>query len=176
MMISERVKTRILSQDKDHPENVAVVNSVGEIADQVDDVGRLVANLYDLSTKNENLVMLGKKVGALRPEGVTDDEYRSLIHSQIIKNTSEITIMDIEEFLVSLISSTQAIVHDHGNMTFSVVAIGRLTSSERKLINQFSLIPTPAGVQFLGIAETGVTARLGKTNTRMGRVRMGGTS
>jgi hypothetical protein len=81
-----------------------------------------------------------------------DPEYRMLIRSQIVKNSSHATGEDILAALSYLFPDAPIAVTDNYDMTFSL-AVGRaLTSIEKAIIAQLDLLPRPSSVALTSIS------------------------
>lgn len=94
---------------------------------------------------------------------LSDEIYRLVLKSKVVKNTSDATIMDVEEGVLSFITSTNVHVIDNQDMTFSLIFIGQISDVERYVIDNYDLIPRPQGAEFLGFTQTALSPRIGKS-------------
>lgn len=85
---------------------------------------------------------------------MTDDLYRIVIKSKIVKNNSEATIDSIMQSVNFMLPNSQTLrVTDNENMSFSIEFYGNISQLERWALLNVNLIPKPQGVQFNGFLE-----------------------
>lgn len=87
-------------------------------------------------------------------EQMSDDLYRLVIKSKIVKNNSAATIEDILDGMNFLLPNAEVLrVTDNEDMSFSVEFYGNITELERWALLNASLVPKPQGVRFNGFLE-----------------------
>lgn len=87
-------------------------------------------------------------------EQMSDDLYRLVIKSKIIKNNSDATIESILYGMNFLLPNAEVLrVTDGENMSFSVEFYGNITNLERWALLNVDLVPKPQGVRFNGFLE-----------------------
>lgn len=85
---------------------------------------------------------------------MSDDLYRLVIKSKIIKNNSDATIDSILYGMNFLLPNADVLrVTDGEDMSFSVEFYGRITNLERWALLNAKLVPKPQGVRFNGFLE-----------------------
>lgn len=85
---------------------------------------------------------------------MSDDLYRLVIKSKIVKNNSSATIEDILFNMNFLLPNANVLrVVDNEDMSFSVEFYGKITELERWALLNASLVPKPQGVKFNGFLE-----------------------
>lgn len=85
---------------------------------------------------------------------MSDDLYRLVIKSKIIKNNSDATIESILHGMNFLLPNAEVLrVTDNENMSFSVEFYGNITDLERWALLNARLVPKPQGVRFNGFLE-----------------------
>lgn len=85
---------------------------------------------------------------------MSDDLYRLVIKSKIIKNNSDATIESILYGMNFLLPNADVLrVTDGENMSFSVEFYGNITNLERWALLNMQLVPKPQGVMFNGFLE-----------------------
>jgi len=85
---------------------------------------------------------------------MSDDLYRLVIKSKIVKNNSATTIEDILAGMNFLLPNAEFLrVTDDEDMSFSVEFYGNITKLERWALLNASLVPKPQGVRFNGFLE-----------------------
>jgi len=85
---------------------------------------------------------------------MSDDLYRLVIKSKIVKNNSAATIEDILTGMNFLLPNAEVLrVTDDEDMSFSVEFYGNITELERWALLNASLVPKPQGVRFNGFLE-----------------------
>lgn len=94
---------------------------------------------------------------------LSDEIYRMVLKSKVIKNTSPATIMDIERGISSFVKSSNVHVIDGQDMSFRVKFIGKLTTVEKYVMDNYDIIPRPQGVKFSGYTQTEISPMLGKS-------------
>ena len=138
----------------------------------------LIGRIIGVERKHEERVLNGNSIGyedaicgndyaiceAIDWSQATDlsnEIYKMILKSKVIKNHSDTTISDIELGVSQLIQSSDVIVIDGKDMTFRLVFDGTLTDVERYAIEEYDIIPRPQGVEFLGYIETETTPLVG---------------
>lgn len=120
------------------------------------------------SLGNKSCVM-GNKYAMCSPvswsdsKDLSDQVYRMVLKSKVIKNTSRATIMDIERGVASFVKSSNVHVIDEQDMSFRIAFIGELTEVEKYVIDNYDIIPRPQGVKFSGYTQTALQPMLGKS-------------
>jgi len=170
--LSETALRRIMPQDKAHESNRKLLLLLPELTNEIQECAADVRDIFSI-TRSKNPAVIGNLVGVKQDANIDDATYRRLLRSKVIRNTSECTIMDVEEFMINLVSSVRVEVKDNQDMTFGLVFHGKLTDTERDLVRSFRFVPTPAGVKFLKFSETAISVRCDKTFVRCGNVRAG---
>lgn len=94
-------------------------------------------------------------------EELSDEVFRVLIKARIEKNNGGATIDNIVRALRRIVDSGTITVNDNMDMTFSVTFSSELTSTVRFVLNNFDVLPRPAGVRFLGFIEEPGAVQLG---------------
>lgn len=94
---------------------------------------------------------------------LSDEIYRMVLKSKVIKNTSRATLMDIERGVSSFVKSSNVHVIDEQDMSFRLKFIGQMSPVERYVIDNYDIIPRPQGVKFLGFTQTALSPMLGKS-------------
>lgn len=94
---------------------------------------------------------------------LSDQIYRMVLKSKVIKNNSRATLMDIERGVASFVTSSNVHVIDEQDMTFRLIFIGQLSTVERYVIDNYDIIPRPQGVKFSGFTQTALSPMLGKS-------------
>lgn len=85
---------------------------------------------------------------------MSDDLYRLVIKSKIIKNNSDATIESILYGMNFLLPNADVLrVTDGEDMSFSVEFYGSITNLERWALLNAELVPKPQGVRFNGFLE-----------------------
>lgn len=85
---------------------------------------------------------------------MSDDLYRLVIKSKIIKNNSDATIESILYGMNFLLPHAEVLrVTDGEDMSFSVEFYGSITNLERWALLNVQLVPKPQGVRFNGFLE-----------------------
>lgn len=85
---------------------------------------------------------------------MSDDLYRLVIKSKIVKNNSAATIEDILFNMNFLLPTANVLrVTDNEDMSFSVEFYGNITELERWALLNASLVPKPQGVRFNGFLD-----------------------
>lgn len=85
---------------------------------------------------------------------MSDDLYRLVIKSKIIKNNSDATIESILYGMNFLLPNADVLrVTDGEDMSFSVEFYGQITNLERWALLNAKLVPKPQGVRFNGFLE-----------------------
>ena len=85
---------------------------------------------------------------------MSDDLYRLVIKSKIIKNNSDATIDSILYGMNFLLPHAEVLrVTDGEDMSFSVEFYGQITNLERWALLNVKLVPKPQGVRFNGFLE-----------------------
>ena len=82
---------------------------------------------------------------------LSDEYYRILIRSKIVKNTSDATLDSIisgVEFILP--NSGPIVIRDQEDMTFGIDILGSVSEIERKILSSIDIIPRPQGVKFNG--------------------------
>lgn len=86
---------------------------------------------------------------------LSDEYFRTLVLSKIVKNNSDATLDGIVESVLTIIPNANYVtVTDGEDMTFSIEINGTLTSIQRELIATKDIVPKPQGVKFNGFVET----------------------
>jgi hypothetical protein len=85
---------------------------------------------------------------------LTDELYRLIIKSKIIKNNSDATIESILFGMNFLLPNAEVLrITDGEDMSFSVEFYGNITETERYALLNSTLVPRPQGVRFGGFLE-----------------------
>lgn len=85
---------------------------------------------------------------------LTDDLYRLVIKSKIIKNNSDATIESILFGMNFLLPNAEVLrITDGEDMSFTVEFYGNITEVERYALLNSMLVPRPQGVRFGGFLE-----------------------
>jgi len=96
-------------------------------------------------------------------KNLSDEIYRMVLKSKVVKNNSDATIMDTERGVSSFVTSSNVRVIDGQDMTFRLVFIGLLSAVERYVIDNYDIIPRPSGVKFMGFTQTSLSPMMGKS-------------
>lgn len=103
---------------------------------------------------------------------MTDDLYRIVIKSKIIKNNSDATIESILFGMNFLLPNAEILrITDNENMTFSVEFYGNITDIERYALLNSTLVPKPQGVDFNGFLEAIDYVQAGDSSKMFGDVK-----
>lgn len=145
----------LLQQDAAHSENAAFIRVVNPLLADVQKMLDYMPTIFDLS-QSQDLELIGKMAGLPRPNdgAITDEIYRKLLASRLVKNNSINTIADIEVAILNIVSSVKVEIVDNLDMSFSVRFIGELTEFERDMIRNYDVLPRPAGVRISEVKET----------------------
>ena len=100
--------------------------------------------------------------------GLSDHIYRMMIVCKILTNNTDCTIDDVKAVLVAFLSTSDVIVEDNEDMSFRIIFVGMLTETERYIIDEYKIIPTPQGVRMTDYVETALKLRLGKSFAVLG--------
>lgn len=85
---------------------------------------------------------------------MSDDLYRLVIKSKIVKNNSAATIEDVLYGINFLLPNANILrVTDNEDMSFSIEFYGNITELQRWALLNASLVPKPQGVKFNGFLE-----------------------
>ncbi len=85
---------------------------------------------------------------------LTDELYRLIIKSKIIKNNSDATIESILFGMNFMLPNAEVLrVTDNEDMSFTVEFYGNITEVERYAVLNSTLVPKPQGVRFGGFLE-----------------------
>lgn len=85
---------------------------------------------------------------------MSDDLYKLVIKSKIIKNNSSATIEDILHGMNFLLPNANVLrITDNEDMSFSIEFYGNITELERWALLNSRLVPKPQGVKFNGFLE-----------------------
>lgn len=100
---------------------------------------------------------------------MSDDLYRLVIKSKIIKNTSSATIEEILQGCNFLLPNADFVrLTDGENMSFSVEFYGNITELERWALLNTRLLPKPQGVLFNGFLEGFDYVQFGDAESQFG--------
>lgn len=100
---------------------------------------------------------------------MSDDLYRLVIKSKIIKNNSDATLESILYGINFLLPNANILrVVDGEDMSFSVEFYGNITDLERWALLNGSLVPKPQGVKFNGFLEGYDYVQFGDSETQFG--------
>lgn len=100
---------------------------------------------------------------------MSDDIYRLVIKSKIIKNNSFATIEDILFGMNFLLPNAQTLrVIDNEDMSFNIEFYGNISNLERWALLNIALIPKPQGVKFNGFLEAYDYVQFGDTSEQFG--------
>jgi hypothetical protein len=123
-----------------------------------EDLRPLIADIGNTLSvnKSKNLEAFGSLMGAERVNDprITDEVYKKIILAQIMKNETTATIRDLELQIPQIVSSSRCRIIDHMNMTYEIIFEGKLTDTERFLVEALDLLPRPSGVELVDIDET----------------------
>ena len=100
---------------------------------------------------------------------MSDEFFRLIIRSKIIKNNSDATIESILDGVVFLIPGANVVrVIDGEDMTFSIEFSGNITDLERWALLNAKLIPKPQGVRFNGFIDSYIPSEFGDLDAEFG--------
>ena len=100
---------------------------------------------------------------------MSDDLYRLVIKSKIIKNNSDATIDSILFGMNFLLPDAEVLrVTDGEDMSFTVEFYGNITELQRYALLQSNLVPKPQGVRFGGFLEGVGYVQFGDDNSEFG--------
>lgn len=100
---------------------------------------------------------------------LTDDLYRLIIKSKIIKNNSDATIESILFGMNFLLPNAEVLrITDGEDMSFTVEFYGNITEVERYALLNSTLVPRPQGVRFGGFLEGYEYVQFGDDNEQFG--------
>ncbi len=100
---------------------------------------------------------------------MSDDLYRLVIKSKIIKNNSDATTESILYGMNFLLPNADVLrVTDGENMSFTVEFYGNITELERYALLNAQLVPKPQGVRFGGFLEAIDYVQFGDSNEQFG--------
>lgn len=93
-------------------------------------------------------------VSAAHDSDLSDQYYRYLLRAQIAKNSSDATIDSILTVVNTAVPALNALrLVDGENMTFSIEFYGSIDPIARDLLISGEIVPTPAGVEFVGYLQ-----------------------
>lgn len=102
-------------------------------------------------------------------EQMSDDLYRLVIKSKIVKNNSAATADDILQSVNFMLPNANTLrIIDGEDMSFGIEFYGNITQLERWALLNVNLIPKPQGVRFNGFLEGYNYAEFGDTNQQFG--------
>ena len=102
---------------------------------------------------------------------MSDELYRLVIKSKIIKNNSDATIESILTGMNFLLPNAEVLrVTDGEDMTFSIEFFGNITELERWALLNSRLVPKPQGVRFNGFLEAVGYVQFGDENEQFGDI------
>ena len=81
------------------------------------------------------------------PVRLDDDYFRFLLFYRALSNISDTTAYTVNK-LLSMLTNSDVVVQDNGDMTFNLVVYGDLTELEKTIIKQYGLLNRPAGVMY----------------------------
>lgn len=93
---------------------------------------------------------------------LSNDVFRLLIRSKIVKNNGDATLDGTIEGLRFIVATDDITIDDPEDMSFSVT-FGTLTTLERQVLLEFDIIQKPQGVNLFRILEAGKTQQYGKS-------------
>lgn len=100
---------------------------------------------------------------------LSDELYRLVIKSKIIKNNSDATIESILFGMNFLLPNAQILrVTDGEDMSFSIEFYGNITELERWALLNATLVPKPQGVRFAGFLEGAGYVEFGDDDMQFG--------
>lgn len=100
---------------------------------------------------------------------MSDDLYRLVIKSKIIKNNSDASIESLLYGMNFLLPNAQILrVTDNEDMSFSVELYGNISNLERWALLNSTLVPKPQGVKFNGFLEGYDYVQFGDDDTQFG--------
>lgn len=100
---------------------------------------------------------------------LSDDLYRLVIRSKIVKNNGDATIENILAGMNFLLPAAQVLrVTDGEDMSFSIEFYGQITELERFALLSAGLVPKPQGVRFNGFLEAFDYTEFGDTTKMCG--------
>ena len=81
------------------------------------------------------------------PVRLDDDYFRFLLFYRALSNISDTTAYTVNK-LLSMLTNSDVVVQDNGDMTFNLIVYGDLTELEKTIIKQYGLLNRPAGVMY----------------------------
>lgn len=107
-------------------------------------------------------------------QNLSDEMYRLLIKSKIIKNNSDATIEGVIAAVQFILpDNTGFKVVDNEDMSYEIEYYGNLTPAQRYVFTKTNVLPKPQGVRFTGLLESvgysqfgDVTAQFGNTDSQ----------
>lgn len=100
---------------------------------------------------------------------MSDELYRLIIKSKIIKNNSDATLESILFGMNFLLPNAEVLrITDSENMSFTVEFYGEITELERYAVLNAMLVPKPQGVRFNGFLEGLEYVQAGDDNKQFG--------
>lgn len=100
---------------------------------------------------------------------MSDDLFRLVIRSKIIKNNGDATIENILRGVNFLLPNSKALrLTDNEDMSFSIEFYGNITELERWALLNSTLVPKPQGVRFNGFLEAAGYVEAGDDTMQFG--------
>ena len=153
--VRDKVSTALQSQYS-HSQRYRNMNTVLNVnIDMSTDIDNAYTEIMNPQTaKGVFLDWWGYRVGVNRyvtingtPVRLDDDYFRFLLFYRALSNISDTTAYTVNK-LLSMLTNSDVVVQDNGDMTFNLVVYGDLTDLEKTIIKQYGLLNRPAGVMY----------------------------
>ena len=153
--VRDKVSTALQSQYS-HSQRYRNMNTVLNVnIDMSTDIDNAYTEIMNPQTaKGVFLDWWGYRVGVNRyvtingtPVRLDDDYFRFLLFYRALSNISDTTAYTVNK-LLSMLTNSDVVVQDNGDMTFNLIVYGDLTELEKTIIKQYGLLNRPAGVMY----------------------------
>ena len=153
--VRDKVSTALQSQYS-HSQRYRNMNTVLNVnIDMSTDIDNAYTEIMNpLTAKGVFLDWWGYRVGVNRyvtingtPTRLDDDYFRFLLFYRALSNISDTTAYTVNN-LLSMLTSSDVVIQDNGDMTFNLIVYGNPTELEKTIIKQYGLLNRPAGVMY----------------------------
>ncbi len=153
--VRDKVSTALQSQYA-HSQRYRNMGTVlNENIDMSTDIDNAYTEIMNPQTaKGVFLDWWGYRVGVNRyvtingtPVRLDDDYFRFLLFYRALSNISDTTAYTVNN-LLSMLTNSDVVIQDNGDMTFNLIVYGDLTEFEKTIIKRYGLLNRPAGVMY----------------------------
>ena len=150
----------MISQDTVHDKNKKFISVLSRV------VPKINKDPFNIDI-DDNLDRIGAWLNVPN-KGYSTETYRHVLRAQIMKNNFDGSMMQLEELLSDFLPGFEFRINNNLNMSFSITVVGHLTDEQRNAIDDYDLIPRPAGVDMTSIIETDYTVFYGERTYNSG--------